>query len=140
MSFAQWRRRAAQNGYAYAAGAALHGGPPERYCERERSRAVMWGAVFPAAVVLAAILAAAGGALFGFSAGPVLGALAALGVGVAIYALKIAATAIGAGPFSPFSWVYGATATLGHFYEFAGVARYWSGDRKSAAARRSSAG
>ena len=140
MSFAQWRRRAAQNGYAYAAGAALHGGPPERYCERERSRAVLWGAVFPAAIALAAILAAAGGALFGFGAGPVLGALAALGVGVMIYALKIAATAIGAGPFSPFSWVYGATATLGHFYEFAGVARYWSGDRKGAAARRSSAG
>ncbi len=31
LSFAEWRRKTRVDGYGYAAGAALHGGPPERF-------------------------------------------------------------------------------------------------------------
>ncbi len=131
ITFGDWRRRASDNGYAYAAAAALHGGPPERYRAREQSRAVIWGAVFPATIIAAALLAAGAAGLGVFEAKPLMAATAVLGVGFGVYLLKIIATAIGAGFFSSFSWGYAAASTLGHFYEFAGVARYWFGDRKN---------
>ncbi|MEM6941130.1 MAG: glycosyltransferase [Pseudomonadota bacterium] len=53
--FAQWWRRSVRAGHAFAEGAALHGAAPERHWVRETRRAVMWGAVFPSVVMLAAL-------------------------------------------------------------------------------------
>lgn len=50
--FSQWWRRAVRSGYALAEGAALHGAPPERHNVRELRRALLWGLVLPAAIVL----------------------------------------------------------------------------------------
>ena len=133
MSFADWRRRVGADGYAFAAGAALHGGPPERFRATEQARAVMWGGVMPALIALAAVAAGVGVQLFSLGGQPVVAALGVLAIGLFVYALKIAATAVGMGAFKPYSWIFGAASTLAHFYECGGVARYWFGQRKAAA-------
>lgn len=56
--FSQWWRRSRRAGYAFAAGAALHGAGPERHWVAETRRALLWGAVLPA---LAAGAVVAGG-------------------------------------------------------------------------------
>jgi len=132
LSFAEWRRRSAQNGYDYAAGAALHGGPPERFMTMEQSRAVMWGAVFPLVILATALLAGATTAMFSIDGNPWAAVLSVVLIGVFTYAVKIAAIAFSIGAGESFSWICAAATTLGHFYECAGVARYWFSDRKSA--------
>lgn len=57
--FEQWWKRTRRCGYAYAEGAHLHGGPPERHCVTESWRAWIWGLGIPA---LSAILVASAGA------------------------------------------------------------------------------
>ena len=52
----QWWKRARRAGHAYAEGAALHGGPPERHNVAQRNRALLWGAALPAATLLLALL------------------------------------------------------------------------------------
>jgi len=49
--FGQWWRRAVRGGYAFAQGAHLHGGPPERHWVRESRRALAWGVALPAATL-----------------------------------------------------------------------------------------
>ncbi|MCB2113629.1 MAG: AAA family ATPase [Parvularculaceae bacterium] len=136
VSFADWRARARARGYEFAAGAALHGGSPERYCASDQSRAVMWGAVFPAIVAIAAIIGGSAVALLSISVNPVVTALSIIGAGALIYALKIAASAATIGLFRPRSWLISFVRSFGHFYECAGVARYWFGSGKSAPSRK----
>nr|WP_217630661.1 glycosyltransferase [Paracoccus tibetensis] len=54
--FAQWWRRSRRTGHAYAEGAALHGAPPERHWRTETRRALVWGALLPAAAILGALV------------------------------------------------------------------------------------
>lgn len=54
--FGQWWRRSRRTGHAYAEGAALHGAPPERHWRTETRRALVWGALLPAAAILGALL------------------------------------------------------------------------------------
>lgn len=55
--FGQWWRRARRAGHAYAEGAAMHGAAPERHRVAQTRRALLWGLVLPAAVlVLAPVL------------------------------------------------------------------------------------
>lgn len=138
-SFPAWRARAIEDGYAYAAGAALHGGPPERYCAKEQARAVMWGAVFPAAIVISAIAGGMGMRAMSSDVNPIIFALSILAAGALIYALRIAAGAAAGGLFSASSWTASAAATFRHFFECAGVSRYWFSSRKSAAPRKAAA-
>ena len=127
-----WRARAVEVGHDYAAGAALHGGPPERFRITEQARAIIWGAIFPVFVVLAAMLVAVGAYLYSPATIPVAPFLIVLGLGVAVYGLKIAVIALREGAGSGFAWQYGAVLTLGHFHEFRGVARYWMSGRRGA--------
>lgn len=53
--FAQWWKRAKRGGHAFAEGAHLHGGPPERYGIREVRRALFWGLVAPAGLFMLAM-------------------------------------------------------------------------------------
>lgn len=52
--FGQWWRRGVRSGYAYALGASLHGGGPERFCVAECRGIWLWAAGVPAAAILAA--------------------------------------------------------------------------------------
>lgn len=55
--FGQWWRRARRAGHAYAEGAALHGGGPERHNVDRVRRALVWGLGLPIALVVLAFLA-----------------------------------------------------------------------------------
>lgn len=55
LRFSQWWRRTRRAGFAFAAGAALHGAPPERHWVRETQRAVISGCALPALAVLSAV-------------------------------------------------------------------------------------
>ncbi|MFW8635530.1 glycosyltransferase [Cribrihabitans pelagius] len=53
--FGQWWRRSRRAGHAFAEGAALHSKASERHWAAETRRALLWGAVLPGAVLLAAL-------------------------------------------------------------------------------------
>ncbi len=55
MRFSQWWRRGLRGGYAFAQGAYLHGGPPERHWVWESRRAWLWGVWLPLACLLIGI-------------------------------------------------------------------------------------
>ena len=55
--FGQWWRRSKRAGHAFAEGAALHGGAPERHWIAETRRALLWGAALPVTVLLLSLLA-----------------------------------------------------------------------------------
>jgi hypothetical protein len=124
-SLADWRREMARRGFECAAGAALHGAPPERYGARDQARAFYWGGLLPALIVIATITLASTADALGANA--VVGVSAVLVFGLTIYALKIAAMAMGAEAPVGVSWPYGFFSTIGYFPEFAGVLRYWFG-------------
>ena len=52
LRFGQWWKRSRRAGHAFAEGAALHGGPPERHWVAETRRALLWGAALPVAILL----------------------------------------------------------------------------------------
>jgi hypothetical protein len=54
--FSQWWRRAARSGYAYAQGAYLHGGSPERHWVWESRRASVWGVMLPLLCITCGLL------------------------------------------------------------------------------------
>lgn len=53
--FSQWWLRAVRSGYAFALGAHLHGAPPEQHWVWESRRAVLWGGIIPACLLLLAL-------------------------------------------------------------------------------------
>ncbi len=55
MRFGQWWRRTVRSGYAFAEGAALHGGPPERHWVWESGRAWLWAICLPLGIMTATI-------------------------------------------------------------------------------------
>ncbi len=128
-----WRQEAARRGFAYAAGAALHGAPPERLNAREQARAFFWGGFVPSLALLAAIvMALASGAL---GADALIGVVAVVTGFVTVYALKVAVTAIRADAPGVPAWPYGFFTTLGHFSEFSGVLKYWFGGPASSGSK-----
>lgn len=54
--FGQWWQRSKRAGHAFAEGAALHGGPPERHNVAQLRRALIWGIGLPSAIVLGAVV------------------------------------------------------------------------------------
>lgn len=105
--FGQWWRRAMRAGYAFAEGAHLHGGPPERHWVRESRSAMAWGLALPAAVLLLA-------ALFG---------PAALGL-LALYPLQVMRLFAGACGSARVRLARSAFLVLGKFAEAAGELRF----------------
>ncbi len=58
--FGQWWTRTRRAGHAYAEGAALHGGPPERHGVQGTLRALIWGPGVPGAALVLGVLHPAG--------------------------------------------------------------------------------
>ncbi|VDC27700.1 glycosyltransferase [Pseudogemmobacter humi] len=54
--FSQWWRRSRRAGHAFAEGAALHGGAPERHWRAETWRALLWGLGLPLAAVVLGLI------------------------------------------------------------------------------------
>ena len=126
-----WWRDGVARGYRYAVGAALHGAPPERFCITEQARALVWGGVFPAFVVLLTLAAALCAGLFFYTVSPALVGFAVLAAGIGVYAIRIVFSAIARGPLSLASWRESVAVTLGHFAEFAGVFSFWLAGRRT---------
>jgi glycosyltransferase involved in cell wall biosynthesis len=53
--FSQWWMRTVRSGHAFAAGAWLHGAPPERHWVRETRRSWFWGILLPLSILVAMI-------------------------------------------------------------------------------------
>ncbi|MFD2858347.1 glycosyltransferase [Seohaeicola zhoushanensis] len=54
--FGQWWNRSRRAGHAFAEGAAMHGGAPERHYVPQLLRAVAWGMVLPLAILFGSLL------------------------------------------------------------------------------------
>ncbi len=125
-TMSRWWAHSARRGYEYAHGAALHGAPPELFRRKERSRAALWGAIFPALILLGAAGAAGFVAIFATYANPLLVAASVLAFGAAAYVTKIALAAYALrgepGALSDAFW-----SVIGHSGEAAGVWRYHFG-------------
>ncbi|MCO5978899.1 glycosyltransferase [Ideonella oryzae] len=104
--FWQWWQRSKRAGYAYAEGVAMHGAPPERHGVRELRRAVGWGLLLPAVVLVGLV---SGGAW-----------AAALLLLYPLQWLRLALTRT-----SPQRWLWSLFNTLGKFAEAQGALRYW---------------
>jgi GT2 family glycosyltransferase len=122
--FGQWWRRSVRAGFAYAEGAARHGGPPERHWVREVRLLAVWGIALPMAIAGLAVVGLAG-PVGGRGAAAALAALLA-----AAYPLKVARIALRhrrAGMRRIDAWLYGVACVLGHFAHAVGATRYWRG-------------
>jgi len=106
----QWWRRNKRSGHAFAEGAFLHGAPPERHFAREARRALVWGAVLPVAILLAAFWS------------PWLLLLCVL---YPLQWLRIGAKLARAG--SPIPWLRAGFLLMGRFPEAQGALKFWFG-------------
>lgn len=61
--FGQWWRRTLRAGHAYAEGSALHGAGAARHWVKETRRALIWGALSPAGILVAIAINPVGGVL-----------------------------------------------------------------------------
>jgi hypothetical protein len=134
--FSDWWMNAQRNGYQYAHGAALHGSPPERLFAREQARAMLWGAILPALILLAAFGGGAAIKYFAPLANPWAIVAAALVLGALAYLVRIVYVAFLVGAGKKGSLAYGFLTTLGHVPEFFGAWRYYSGGARAKKARR----
>lgn len=108
LRWGQWWRRMRRTGHAFAEGAALHGGPPERHWVRETRRAVCWGLCLPVASL---VLVLAWGPL----------ALLLL----AVYPLQVARLALRPVDRGGTGWAGALLLVLGRFPEAQGVLACW---------------
>ena len=100
--FGQWWQRSKRAGHAFAEGAALHGGAPERHWVAETRRALLWGLGGVVAILLLTVLV-----------GP-MGLLAAL-----VYPLQVVRLSRRGG----LAWAF--FSVLGKFAEAQGVLSYY---------------
>ena len=105
--FGQWWKRTRRAGHAFAEGAAMHGAGPSGHWRRETRKAVIWGAILPLAIVIAAL--ALGPAAF---------------LAVLIYPAQILRLAIREG-LDRGAWERALFLVLGKFPEAYGVLGYW---------------
>jgi GT2 family glycosyltransferase len=61
--FTQWWNRTRRSGYAFAEGAALHGGGSSRHWVNESRRALLWGLLLPLSIIAIACVSAGWGLL-----------------------------------------------------------------------------
>ena len=101
--FGQWWKRTVRGGYAFAEGAWLHGGPPERHWVKETLRTLFWGVALPLAVTLL-VLMVSWSALFLLLA----------------YPLQVVRLSIG-----PRGWVESCFLIIGKFAEAAGALKFY---------------
>lgn len=116
--FGQWWTRALRCGFAFAQGAALHGGSPARHFVRESLSAWFWGLGVPLATV----------ALAAWQGGWALLLLL-------IYPLQVARLALRAGRGARESWLHAGFLMLGKFPEMLGQVKFLFGSMAGGQAR-----
>lgn len=106
--FGQWWKRTKRAGYAFSAGAALHGAPPERHYVQQRNRGLAWGLALPI-VIAACMLLWTPLAIFL----------------VLAYPLQIARLALKSKQDPPVAWLRAIFLVLGRFPEGLGSLKYF---------------
>lgn len=131
-----WWKRAAQRGFEYAHGADLHGAPPDLLFRAELMRAIIWGAVMPLLIAVAAVAGAGLAALLLPTSNPLLVFAVVVGLGALVYLAKVMVTAFQYGPGRAGAWLFALGETMAHIPEAAGIMRFhFGGARMKAAAR-----
>ncbi len=125
-----WWAQSRQRGFENAYCASLHGGPPERLGMVDTVLAVLWGFLFPTAVVTAALLGALVAMKFSPATPPILIAGAILAFGVGVFVFRIAAAVVIRGLFKLSSWKVAFPAVMGRFPEFLGACKLWFGAKR----------
>jgi GT2 family glycosyltransferase len=110
--FGQWWQRTKRAGYAFAEGAALHGGTPERHWVRESRSALFWAGVVPAAVIAAVAAWGAWGLCL-----------------LAVYPLQVVRLALRGKRGARANWWRALFLVLGKFPEMLGQIEYRNGGR-----------
>jgi GT2 family glycosyltransferase len=105
--FGQWWKRTQRNGYAFAAGAHLHGAGPERHWVKESRSAWLWGLALPLVAASCASVAGPWG-------------LAVL----AAYPLQVLRVALRGGRSVRENWWYALFVVIGKFPEALGQLRF----------------
>lgn len=108
LHFGQWWQRAKRAGHAFAEVAARHAASPFGIWKRNARRALLWGAVLPAIIVVMAVL--------------IHPALLLLFL---IYPVQVARIALRSGARNRDSWTYATFAVLAKFPEMQGAARFY---------------
>ncbi len=124
--WAQARRRGFENAYC----ASLHGGPPERLGMMDTVLAVLWGFLFPAAIIIAALLGALVATKFSPATPPIFIAGAILAFGAGVFIFRLAASVVVRGAFKLGSWKAAFSAVMGRFPEFLGACKLWFGAKR----------
>jgi GT2 family glycosyltransferase len=105
--FSQWWKRMTRGGYAYALGAHLHGGPPERHWVSESRRSWLWGMWIPLMILAGALL---------------LGPWALLAL--VVYPLQVIRLAAAAKQPATHRWLRAGALVLSKFPEVLGQAKF----------------
>lgn len=108
LHFGQWWRRAMRAGHAFAQVSSRHAASPFGIWKRNARRALLWGGLLPALILLAAILIHPALLLF-----------------FLIYPVQVVRMALRSGPRNRDSWIYAAFAVLAKFPEMQGAARFY---------------
>ncbi len=125
-----WWSQSRQRGFDNAYCASLHGGPPERVGMLDTVLAVVWGFIFPAAVIIAATLGAVLATKLSPATPPIMIAGAILAFGAGVFALRIAASIIFRGVFKLSSWKTAVPIVMGRAPEFLGACKLWFGAKR----------
>ena len=113
--FSQWWIRAKRAGYAFAAGAALHGAGVERHWVKETRSAWVWGLLLPlTATTAAAFLDVNFFYLF------------------LLYPIQVARIALNQRPLKAIAWLYAFSLVVAKFPEMSGQCKYWWQKRRYA--------
>jgi Glycosyl transferase family group 2 len=125
-----WWAQSRQRGFDNAYCASLHGGPPERLGMMDTVLAVLWGFLFPTAVISAALLGALVAMKFSPATPPILIAGAILAFGAGVFVFRIAAAVVIRGLFKLSSWKTAFATVTGRFPEFLGACKLWFGAKR----------
>ena len=105
--FRQWWRRSVRCGYSYAALWQLHGSGPDRMRKRQVISAVLWGGVFPIAIIFGTLMWQPTIAL------------------LAIYPLQAARIGMRRFPRGFKGIVFGSSIMIAKFSELVGIVKFW---------------
>jgi len=107
--FSQWWKRNVRAGYAFAAGAFLHGAPPERHWVKESRRCLIWGLVIPVIAIVTGLLCLYCGLIIAF-----------------IYPLQVIRLALrNIKEMKTLPWLSAIFSVLGKFAEVQGQLRFY---------------
>jgi GT2 family glycosyltransferase len=105
--FSQWWRRIVRSGYAYAEITRLHKNSKMRIYVDEKRRAVLWGGIFPLAI------------LGGMMIHPV------MTIGLILYPIQVARIALRQNVERSTAWTYATFIVIAKFAEFQGVLKFY---------------